>query len=248
MTYFLLVVLISRLIFIFDDGPLNGKRWVMMTVIQIMGLFVFIPQAALFIAVGVLILLNLLFFRIEKRRKKTNSTRLLLLAIQLVLISILFSNWVNPQVQSGVMESIKWLATYSQVFLIIRMANWSWWGPVLVGLIFVSNEANLLIRFMFERFNLVPDLGKPQEKNLIRMVDQREYNAGRVIGILERIFVYYFLLNGHLTAIGFIIAAKSFARFKDLDNRVFAEYVLIGTLLSVLSALIAGGLVLFMLP
>ena len=40
---------------------------------------------------------------------------------------------------------------------------------------------------------------------------------------------------------GFVLAAKSFARFKELDKREFAEYVLIGTLISMILAIVAAA-------
>lgn len=78
--------------------------------------------------------------------------------------------------------------------------------------------------------------------------DQTQYNAGRVIGILERYFVLILLLAGSdYGAIAVILAAKGFARFKQLDRREFAEYVLIGTLASTLSAVLTATLVIRLL-
>ena len=56
--------------------------------------------------------------------------------------------------------------------------------------------------------------------------------------MLERILIFFFLMADQYTAIGFVLAAKGFTRFKELDNRNFAEYVLIGTFFSSLSAII----------
>jgi hypothetical protein len=56
-----------------------------------------------------------------------------------------------------------------------------------------------------------------------------------------------FILRGQYGAIGFVLAAKAFTRFKALDDRPFAEYVLIGTLLSACLALAAGGVVQWLL-
>lgn len=53
-----------------------------------------------------------------------------------------------------------------------------------------------------------------------------------LIGPLERALLCGFILQGQYGAIGFILAANAFARSKALDDRAFAEYVLIGTLLS----------------
>lgn len=60
---------------------------------------------------------------------------------------------------------------------------------------------------------------------------------GEAIGVLERLLVVVFVLTGSLAAIGFVVAAKTLARFKQLDDRAFAEYYLLGTLASVSIAL-----------
>ena len=59
--------------------------------------------------------------------------------------------------------------------------------------------------------------------------------------------MFYFILNGEISSIAFIVAAKGFTRFKELDDRLFAEYVLIGTLLSTLLAVLISGLVISLL-
>ena len=58
-------------------------------------------------------------------------------------------------------------------------------------------------------------------------------NAGRVIGILERAVIYLMVIMGEPSGIGFLIAAKSVARYELVSkNRAAAEYVIIGTLAS----------------
>jgi hypothetical protein len=56
---------------------------------------------------------------------------------------------------------------------------------------------------------------------------------GATIGALERLLIVAFMLTGAEAAVGFVIAAKTIARFKQLDDRGFAEYYLLGTLASV---------------
>jgi hypothetical protein len=94
-----------------------------------------------------------------------------------------------------------------------------------LGVLLVANEANLFIRWLLNRLQLRP--GSPRLG-----IDATEYARGRVIGLLERVLIYFFVLNGQYGAVGFTLAAKGFTRFKELENRSFAEYVLIGTLLS----------------
>ncbi len=60
---------------------------------------------------------------------------------------------------------------------------------------------------------------------------------GATIGALERLLVVILVLSGAVAAVGFVIAAKTLARFKQLDDRGFAEYYLLGTLASVSVAL-----------
>lgn len=64
--------------------------------------------------------------------------------------------------------------------------------------------------------------------------------TGRAIGILERLILFPMVVLGEWGGVGLIVAAKSLARFKDLDRRPFAEYYLIGTLTSLIIATVSG--------
>lgn len=68
-------------------------------------------------------------------------------------------------------------------------------------------------------------------------------NAGLYLGWLERGLLVIAFAIGSFTAVGLIIGAKSVARFPEFKSRAFAEYFLIGTLISVAIAA-AGGWVL----
>lgn len=67
-------------------------------------------------------------------------------------------------------------------------------------------------------------------------------NFGGRIGNLERLITMIMLFLGQYTAVALVFTAKSIVRFKDFENRDFAEYYLYGTLLSVVTALIVYGL------
>ncbi|MFD2829495.1 DUF3307 domain-containing protein [Corticicoccus populi] len=68
-------------------------------------------------------------------------------------------------------------------------------------------------------------------------------SRGRYIGYLERLLVIILTVSGAYEAIAFIIAAKAIARFKQLNDRNWAEYFLLGTLSSIFLAVILGILV-----
>jgi hypothetical protein len=71
-------------------------------------------------------------------------------------------------------------------------------------------------------------------------------NPGAVIGFLERLLIGMCLAVGQYGAIAIVLAAKTIARHKQLEDKPFAEYYLIGTLYSIVFAflcyfLIAAG-------
>ncbi len=65
-------------------------------------------------------------------------------------------------------------------------------------------------------------------------LDESQKGAGRMIGYLERLIVFFLLLYGQIGAVGFVIAVKAIIRFPEIKEgkNALAEYYLIGTLLS----------------
>jgi hypothetical protein len=73
---------------------------------------------------------------------------------------------------------------------------------------------------------------------------KNENNAGRIIGTIERIIILIFISIGQYSAIGLILTAKSIARYdKIAKEKDFAEYYLLGTLISTLSVIVVSFLV-----
>jgi hypothetical protein len=80
---------------------------------------------------------------------------------------------------------------------------------------------------------LLPEELKKGERERDRM--------GAAIGALERVLVVVLTISGGPVAIGFVVAAKTLARFKKLDkDKDFAERYLLGTLASVTIALVSA--------
>jgi hypothetical protein len=69
-------------------------------------------------------------------------------------------------------------------------------------------------------------------------------NAGMFIGWLERFLILSALFEHSPATAGLILAAKSIARYPEFKRQQFAEYFLIGTLLSISAAIIGGVLLL----
>ena len=67
--------------------------------------------------------------------------------------------------------------------------------------------------------------------------------AGKRIGMIERVIILTLALLGEFGTISFVFVAKSMARFEQLKKRQFAEYYLLGTLLSISFAIFIAILV-----
>ncbi len=89
----------------------------------------------------------------------------------------------------------------------------------------------LIIKQILKKYIII--LKEKENKNLIE-------GAGTYIGIFERILVFTFVLTNQYAAISIIFAAKSIARFRELDDRDIAEYYLLGTFASITLAVIVG--------
>lgn len=72
-----------------------------------------------------------------------------------------------------------------------------------------------------------------------------EIKTGRYIGYLERAIVFLICIFGSVEGIGFVLAAKTLVRYKEInsDDNQFQEKYLIGTLLSTIIALCCYALV-----
>lgn len=107
------------------------------------------------------------------------------------------------------------------------------WFLLITAIVFLSLPTSVLIKFLIAGWT--PDTGDKQKDSL--------QNAGKYIGILERLFVFIFILTDHWEGIGFLLAAKSIFRFGDLKEsreRKLTEYVMIGTLISFGLAVLVG--------
>ncbi len=67
--------------------------------------------------------------------------------------------------------------------------------------------------------------------------------AGRVIGILERLLIFVGLVASSWEILAGVVALKTVARYSDLDKQDKAEYFLIGSLASILWAVLITALV-----
>lgn len=105
----------------------------------------------------------------------------------------------------------------------------------LIAFIILAVVSPIFLRLFFTKWN--------QEQMVQNKRTQTLFDAGMLIGIMERLMIVFFIQLGFLEGIGFLLAAKSIFRFGDLTNAKdtkFTEYVLVGTLTSFLIAIAVG--------
>ena len=91
--------------------------------------------------------------------------------------------------------------------------------------VFLTTPTSLTIKIFISKWT--PHTTNAEDESLM--------NAGKFIGIFERLLLFVFVMTGHWEAIGFLLTAKSVFRFGDLKesgDRKLTEYIMIGTLLS----------------
>lgn len=239
----LLIIYFSGRLFFFDPNTLfsaapgqkagNFKRiaWGVWSFLLIQNL---ITALILFIANGIMIVVDS-YIRLPGNKQ---SGRLYL--VQMIQAVILWP-WLIQKIQysiptlsNPITEIMKTVvpAFYSgeaatDAFLLIAL-----------GYILILKEATLFIQLVLKRISAVPETDTPQKQQ-----DERELDRGKIIGILERSFYYFLILSNNFGGIAIIIALKSLARFKELDKKRFAEYFLIGSLLSLAAAAVPAAII-----
>ncbi len=138
---------------------------------------------------------------------------------------------------------IVWIIFYQSTnrisFVFFKLLNnYNFW-LIAAAYLFIIFPLAYLLGYATQRWR------KDIEQHAVRSATSLS-EAGKWIGVFERILVLTFVINNHFEGIGFLIAAKSILRFNDIkgDNmRKEAEYVLIGTLMSFAISIIVGILV-----
>lgn len=247
-----IVVLVSRLPLLLLERRVKAWEVALAWVLQLLAAFglVRIGQDAWLMISGFAALHALIHLRwhwLETRRHASRQLVRLLSSAALVLVAIsLGSPWTGARI----FPLASWLAKGQSVLQPLGLLTQV---PVhdlllmLVGILLCFSEINTLVRLIIERMNLEPKGFKAgEEANAPGLTDSAaiiQYQRGRLIGVLERLMVLALVLNDQFGALGFVLAAKAMARFKSLDDRNFADYFILGTLLSVaLAVALALGL------
>jgi len=194
----------------------------------------------LYFHVGVHLLLLLLFLQFQ------HLGAIAVIVVLHYLIDLGKLTFTNP-------KNYRWLFVVDQVLHLLVLAGVLYWIEpyqipfadlfqeknllLITFLVFVTFVSGIVMRMLLAPY--IDEIAKDDEPGEGGSLK----NAGTYIGMLERLFVFGFILMQQWAAIGLLIAAKSVFRFGDLNkgkNRKLTEYVLIGTLLSFGLAILSG--------
>jgi len=245
--YYFNVILGSRLIFTFKDEPLSTKQTAVMLAVQAVGLLALEVGLPLIVLAATLGVIGAALAVVENRVGQVKQTRLASLVAYFVALNVFFSPSVRLDFSPRLDSFIQSIGSVLSLLARGGSTDWVRFHVTLAGALLTTNEVNTLVRYLFQVFNLEPKMEAQSGGDKVEL-DEEEYKAGRVIGILERVLVYHLVLNDQYSAIGLVLAAKSFTRFKDLEKRQRAEYVLIGTLASTLLAMLTAAATEALLP
>jgi hypothetical protein len=115
---------------------------------------------------------------------------------------------------------------------------------VVAVVIYILRGGTHIVRGLLNKGRILPEhtisIESTSEGASKTEIDFAEYNRGRVIGNIERLILLTFVAIQAYQALAFLMAAKGLFRAKDLENKEFAEYFLVGTLVSSMVAITAG--------
>jgi hypothetical protein len=153
------------------------------------------------------------------------------------------SGWTTPVrallYEAGALVAAVAAAWYARRLVYATSTGYFWghWMLLAAAYWYTCAGGAVLVRRVLD---LVPVSDAPRAGKSAITVTSIELSRGLVIGVLERALALTLVLTDQFSALGLILAAKALARFRAMDDRDFAEYVLIGTLTSLLLALFVG--------
>jgi len=232
------------------DNIVNGKKelkgtyfflhWLHLFIVLVIGTHLFFNYKMVLILSSIISIIHVLLDFVKEiiviRYKKRFSYKEEALNIvtffidQFVHIIVLITTWRVLTNMFSVIISQQCLKIYNYIFPygLLEIINSKTLTTIIVYLTVTFGGA-IVVRLVIDQ--ICGNLSNDQKR------------VGKYIGIFERALILTIIIyNGAIESVAFVLAAKSIARYKDLDNKEFSEYFLLGTLLSTLVAITGGAI------
>lgn len=128
------------------------------------------------------------------------------------------------------------LECVEQFFTVVQISEKSLMSGVLAVLL-IYKPADILIQKILKTYRPVSEI---RDNKIIT----KDNNTGRIIGMIERTIMLVFLAIGQYSSVGLVLTAKSIARYDRIAReKDFAEYYLLGTLLSTIIVVLCSFII-----
>lgn len=217
---------------------MESIKWVFLHVLchWIVMLVIYLPMMSWEFALGVTIVVILhcfvdivkyILYKKWKHKITQILDRNLFFIDQSIHISILIgtSYWLAiNNVEPNLSDAF---VNFFQTLEIVPLQILTW----IVAILIIHKPANIAISKLLMIY-------RPAEDGEVK---KRTISAGMLIGTLERMLMLIFLIIGQYPSIGLVLTAKSIARYDRITKeRDFAEYYLLGTLMSTVVAIMVS--------
>lgn len=215
----------------------NNSQLIPYTIISILPFLIIKPNLILFIVYIIYLAIRI---TIQITLFKRHSNIALLITVPLIFIIIPFLELNEMSLNYTLFTFFQSINNHAVINVVKTELNSIY--IALIGFFVVGFEVNNLVRFLLKKYHFLPensdsDKSKNKSKSVI---ENEELKRGYAIGLIERVLIFLLIWVGRTEAVSLVIAVKGVYRYRSLDDKNFAEYVLLGTLLSMLSAIITS--------
>jgi hypothetical protein len=167
-----------------------------------------------------------------------------IIALVIFITHLLIDGWKSYQ-----KESIKYFLIDQAIHIAVIILCWYFTFLNWQNITFALHQINinkkfwsLSIAFIFLTMPVSILIGQLTKQWREKITDSESLaNAGKWIGMIERTIILILILKNQYDAIGLLIAAKGIIRFNEKERpEIKTEYLVIGTLLSLIIAVITG--------
>lgn len=179
--------------------------------------------------VEIFCVLYMMFFMKKARIKKSrqNIERNVFVYNQVLHVLVIIIIAYLAVHNNCILQQQNWVKDIFDTIPLSEQTILSW----LIALLAIHKPANELISRLLANYRL----------STTENTFKKDNNTGRFIGTVERMICLILISLGQYAAMGLVLTAKSIARYNKIsEDKEFAEYYLLGTLLSILIVIVVS--------
>lgn len=146
--------------------------------------------------------------------------------ISILILAYIMKSWNFQCLELQIIKNISDMFNFDMMYI----TKW------ILKILLIHSPANIFIQKILVDY-------RPQSQNEENIITT-DKKAGRMIGTIERLIMLILLDANQYGALGLVLTAKSIARYEKITkDEMFAEYYLLGTLISTLYVLVCNMII-----